>query len=658
MATKIGFKVRDKAIIPDVSPLFDLSKTLLEQEDTREKQRQTWRDEQDALRKSQTELTPTVNQDANQFFGKFSQGIIDESLDLQKMLESGQINSSDYSAQWRNLNQSNEQMIAAQTSYQETAQKITEDVANGISSEVNTKNLNHFNKVFQPGAMEVERDGRGGLRLFNKKTGDIVSPSYLSNLTNSNLPLYDYMKVADTLVKQFGVRGITDAAGNTIKGVYANMDEGKLDELMLIEAKALLDGAQAPIVSILVDGMGHDVVYNEDELKDGSVYRKPDGTFAFSEKDKEKAEVFMRNALKNALPLEKKEAQDLTAVQKEELKLKKQRLALDIDKLNLDKKKFSKEDRDKATDLKTKAQLISTLYSGTIADINATVDYYRDYGGNTNVLEVKRNDTGIVVTFEDENGNAQTRSVSFFTADSTSDTNVPNPDFDPSQPESETNQKFVKGRQLTEAQFVNSASQLLIGEDVSTEIKSRGDDGELLYNRALTSVDSPITATTTIEEGETLAQSETYNVSADQYFDKIIADPEIDFGFKPPSPFSGRKSSNKPGLGLGVGPLLLNSADEDLATVLESSFKDIGLIATDTGGLNNEVNVRIPGVTETITIDANNYTGSGQLEETQKLREFITNALKRSPDLQEKLNLKADVKKRGGRGSKYNKVGG
>ena len=181
MATKIGFKVRDKAIIPDVSPLFDLSKTLLEQEDTREKQRQTWRDEQDALRKSQTELTPTENQDANQFFGKFSQGIIDESLDLQKMLQSGQINSSDYSAQWRNLNQSNEQMIAAQTSYQKTAQKITEDVANGITSEVNTKNLNHFNKVFQPGAMEVERDGRGGLRLFNKKTGDIVSPSYLSN---------------------------------------------------------------------------------------------------------------------------------------------------------------------------------------------------------------------------------------------------------------------------------------------------------------------------------------------------------------------------------------------------------------------------------------------------------------------------------------------
>jgi hypothetical protein len=182
---------------------------------------------------------------------------------------------------------------------------------------------------------------------------------------------------------------------------------------------------------------------------------------------------------------------------------------------------------------------------------------------------------------------------------------------------------------------------------VSTEIKSRGDDGELLYNRALTSVDSPITATTTIEEGETLAQSETYNVSADQYFDKIIADPEIDFGFK--------ASEGIPGL--GVAPLLLNSADEDLATVLQSSFKDIGLIALDTGGLNNEVNVRIPGVTNTITIDANNYTGSGQLEEIQKLREFITNAIKRRPDLQEKLNLKADVKKRGGLGSKYNKGG-
>ena len=49
MATKIGFKLQDKAIVPDTSALFDLSDTLLAQEEKREQQRQTWRDEQLSL---------------------------------------------------------------------------------------------------------------------------------------------------------------------------------------------------------------------------------------------------------------------------------------------------------------------------------------------------------------------------------------------------------------------------------------------------------------------------------------------------------------------------------------------------------------------------------------------------------------------------------
>ena len=311
MATKIGFKLQDKAIVPDASALFDLSDTLLAQEEKREKQRQDWRDEQDALRKSQRDLTPTANQNANQFFGKFSQGIMDVSMDLQRQLEAGQISSSDYSAQWRNLNQSNEQMIAAQTSYQKTAQQIADDVASGKASAVNTYNLNEFNKVFQPGAMEVERDGRGGLKLFNKETGDIVSPSYLSDLTNGNLPKYDYGKVAKTIVDQFGKRGVIEGSGASITGVYANiadLEKEDLDKLMQDEAKALLAGAQAPTVSILVDGMGYDVVYKEEDLKPGAVYRKPDGTFAFAEGDEQKAIDFMAEELRKALPRQVKEA--------------------------------------------------------------------------------------------------------------------------------------------------------------------------------------------------------------------------------------------------------------------------------------------------------------------------------------------------------------
>jgi hypothetical protein len=144
------------------------------------------------------------------------------------------------------------------------------------------------------------------------------------------------MKVADTLVEQFGKRGVIDAAGNTIKGVYANMKGEKLDALMTKEAKALLEGSQAPTVSILVDGMGYDVVYNKEELKQGTVYRKPDGTFEFAEGDQEKAVVFMKDALKNALPLETEDRKDLTEFQEQSLELKRAELN---DRINARKQK-------------------------------------------------------------------------------------------------------------------------------------------------------------------------------------------------------------------------------------------------------------------------------------------------------------------------------
>ena len=646
MATKIGFQLTNQPTTFDASAgLKDVLDTLGTQEKDREAQRQKWRDEQDEFFKSANDLKATPNQQANEFYGKWSGGLMSEATELKDALENGIISSRDYTAKFRNLTQSNEQMIGAQKSYQTNAQRVADGVADGSLSSINSTDFNEYNKALELGAIEVEKDGRGGFKLFNKNTGKVYNPFQLSNLTIGNIPRFDYKKAAATAVTQFGKRVTKDASGKTVKGIYANMPGKDLDELIDREAKVFVGINQARTASILVDGLGYDVVYDKKDLKENTILKNQDGTFTFTDADKAAAVNEMKTALKNALPKDVEERQNLTPAQLADVDLKKERLALDFEKLNLEKDKFNKPERNKATDLKTKAQLISTLYSGTTADINGAVDYYRDYGGNNNVLEVKRNDAGIVVTFEDENGNIQTRPVSFFTADSTSDTNVPNPDFDPSQPESETNEKLIRGRQLTEAQFVNAASQLLIAEDVSTEIKSRGDDGELLYNRALTSVDSPITATTTIEEEETIATPETYKVSADEYFDEIIADPEIDFGFKATIPVPGS----------GFIPLL-NSADEDLATVLESSFKDIGLIATDTGSLNNKVNVRIPGVTKTITIDANNYTGSGQLKEIQKLREFITTNIKGSPGLIEKLKLKADVKTKRGRTAKYNEI--
>ena len=616
MATKIGFKLQDKPIIPDASALFDLSDTLLAQEDKREEQRQTWRDEQDALRKSQSELSPTANQNANQFFGKFSQGIMDVSTTLQKQLETGKIKSSDYSAQWRNLNQTNEQMIAAQTSYQERAQQIADDVASGKSSAVNTHDLNHFNKVFQPGAMEVEPDGRGGLKLFNKETGDVVSPSYLSNLTNGNLPKYDYSTIAATLAKQFGVRGITDAAGNTIKGVYANMDPEKLDELMLKEAKSLLSGAQAPTVSILVDGLGYGVVYNESELKPGSVYRKPDGTYAFADGDKEKAELFMRDALKNALPLEKKDRPSLTEKEKSDLKLSNERIQIQWATLNQRKKEFLKGDLDKQETLDTQIEVIASLYGGTQADIDAAVDYYRDIGGNTNIQRVARNNSGIEVTFIDENGDTQTRPISFFVADKTSDTMVPNPNFDSSKPESDTNKKLVKGRQKSEAQFINSASQLLIGKGVNDRTNVKNEDDTLKFNRNLTSTDD-IVSEVTLNKADDETEN-TYDIALDKLLNRRLD--KLDFQYE----------------------------DVDQDDKLKDIFKDIGLEAEAVPGRlenlgNDKVIITLPGYDIEYEFDTDFYRKK-QPEQVREFKKWLKTAIKSRSNFYEALDLVPDPK--------------
>ena len=597
MATKIGFQLTTQPTTFDPSAgLKDVLDTLNTQEKDRETQRQKWRDEQDEFFKSANDLKATPNQQANEFFGKWSGGLMSEATELQSALENGRINSRDYTAQFRNLTQSNEQMISAQKNYQTNAQRVADGVADGSLSSINSTDFNEYNKALELGAIEVERDGRGGFKVFNKNTGKVYNPYQLNNLTIGNIPRFDFNKTAATAVTQFGKRGIKDAAGNTIKGVYANMPGAELDILMEREAKVFVGSNQARTASILVDGLGYDVVYDKKDLKENTILKNQDGTFTFTEADKAAAVNKMKTALENALPKDIEERPILS-----------------------------------------EAEEVAFDQAQHPTNIKAALEFYRDYGGKNNIKQVKRNAQGIEVIFqENEYGETQSKNISFFVADSNSDTDVPNPDFDPNKEESDTNPRLVKGRQKSESQFINSASQLLTGKEFVDMTKVKSEDGTFKYDRPLTDTDE-MEASVIIEESPTSDVPETYNVSADEYFDGVIKTVTADF-------------SDKDGTDQDLG-----NRDQDLAKALNKEFKDLGLLAIETGGLQNKVVIRIPGVTKTITIDTNNYTVSSDLTETQKLREFITNAIKRRPDLQEKLNLTPDVKtKRGGKTAKYN----
>lgn len=318
MATKIGFQLTNQPTTFDASAgLKDVLDTLNTQEKDRETQRQKWRDEQDEFFKSANDLKATPNQQANEFFGKWSGGLMSEATELQSGLENGKINSRDYAAQFRNLTQSNEQMIGAQKNYQTNAQRVADGVADGSLSSINSTDFNEYNKALELGAIEVERDGRGGFKVFNKNTGKVYNPYQLNNLTIGNIPRFDYNKAAATAVTQFGKRGIKDAAGNTVKGVYANMPGAELDILMEREAKVFVGSNQARTASILVDGLGYDVVYDKKDLKENTILKNQDGTFTFTEADEAAAVNEMKTALKNALPKDIEERQTLSEEGKE-----------------------------------------------------------------------------------------------------------------------------------------------------------------------------------------------------------------------------------------------------------------------------------------------------------------------------------------------------
>lgn len=318
MATKIGFQLNPNRFVFDPSKeLDDFVDTVNQQEKDREAQRQKWRDEQDKFYKSANELKATPNQQANEFFGKWSGGLMSEATELQSGLENGRIDSRDYSAQFRNLLQSNEQMIGAQKNYQANAQRIVDGVADDSLSEINSMAFVEYNKALELGAIEVESDGRGGFKLFNKNTGKVYNPYQLSNLTTSNVPKFDYITATKKVVEGFGQRGMQDGAGGSVAGVYANIQSSgeSLDKLLDKEAVAILSGNQARIASLLVDAQEYNVVYDEKDLvdKDGKLkektfLRNQDGTFTFTEADEKAATTFMREKLKNALPLVTKDA--------------------------------------------------------------------------------------------------------------------------------------------------------------------------------------------------------------------------------------------------------------------------------------------------------------------------------------------------------------
>ena len=294
-----------------------------------------------------------------------------------------------------------------------------------------------------------------------------------------------------------------------------------------------------------------------------------------------------------------------------------QKASLGLKKAELRKGQKAKEDS-----LRIKVRSLADLYSGKDVDLKGATEYFRDIDNSVSKVDRIYNNEGevdgISVTYTDDNGNTQTRPIVF---------TIDNPNFNPDQPEGPDNPKRIKKSQK---EFMESASNLLLGtEDAeSTEFLNminakNKETGEFIFNEGLSIGEAASETGIAQEPGRA-----TYNIATNQYLDGLLEGEALDFG---------------------AG----NFQDNDLAAGINNQFKDLGVIAEATGGLNNEVLVRLPGINETVIIDANNFTTTGSREEKQKLKNFLKLGIGKL-GLEEKLNLAPDSKTKGsGSGVNY-----
>ena len=307
--------------------------------------------------------------------------------------------------------------------------------------------------------------------------------------------------------------------------------------------------------------------------------------------------------------------------------------------LGLKRRELANAQAEKSDSMKVQVRSMGDLYSGDQVNVKAATEYFRDI--NSTVSLVERIPGGVEVTYTNAEGATVKRPVVFGIENTDFDASKPegpnntrfnmvqNTNFDATKPAGPNNQKLIPEIK-TQREFMISAGNLLIGADEAkkrefTEIvNSKNENGEFVFNENLSSEKASSAADIT-----EAPRRETFKVAIDNYFDKVIAT-QVDG--KDVFDFGGVMATGKV------------SGDDFLAKAITNNFKDLGLIAEAAGGANNEVIIRVPGIDEVITIDANNFTTSGRLGEVNKLRDYVRKVVTQL-ELEEELNLSADPRK-------------
>jgi hypothetical protein len=509
-------------------------------------------------------------------------------------------------------------------------------------------------------AIVTDKEGDDVVKI-NDKAYSLMGVSAAEDIILRNDARYQSNSVSALLAKETGafIEVLREGDVETREDAYARMFDGKE---LTADGKAIMSQIKATFASdndyssMLFDTLGYvPVAENEngegftnlqtkeiiDELPDNSFLVKTVNGRQVPQIDDTLKDAAHRGVL--AQIKSKLDIKETATIDKTQGEDQAEGRAIQWEKLKLEKSKFNKDEADKATDLDTKREVVSTLYGGTREDINSALSYYSNYGGTSKIQKVDRSDSGIEVTYENDNGDMITTPVSFYVPDETAKTMMPNPDYDPNKEEDAVNNpKQIKGRLKTEAQFIQSASQLLIGESLAEGLDATLKDGSLKYNRPFTSTPgmSVENVVTKAEVAEDI--SDTFKVSNSKYLGEILND------------------------------VNLMDEDSEVAGKIPGLLKDLGIEANAVGsGASDEVLVTIPGYNKTFKLQTdfglNAFLGlpatnrknkaggskAAQTKERMRFRLYLEEFLNSRPDISKELNLEIDPKKKG-RFNKYN----
>ena len=625
----------------------------------------------------------------NQIIANYAEQASAIALANQKLLKSGAITLKEYTARTNTAGSSTSKLFNLSKKYQANYQRHMDSLKpdeNGVIQgsglgavflkQVETfSNPNETRYYMDPVTGEAflakvgDDGGDGKVATIDGQAYSLMDVGAAGDIISRDVNRYQSNSIAANLADEAGayvkvlMQGDVKTEEDAFKRMFALDEDGNLKEGgITAEGKAVLSQIRASFASdmdyasMLYDTLGKEPIAKDTKgegytniltgrkytgkVTDAILFETKNGQQQpqLTDAQKDKAEMGVLKQIRTKLDIKETDRLDtrMTDAQKERAKV-------DWAKLGLERAKFNKEDADEASDLNTKREIISTLYGGTREDINSALTYYKDYGGKNSIQKVDRSDSGITITYEDEFGDIVTSDISFYVPDETATTMMPNPNYDPNKEEDAvTNPKEIKGRLKTEAQFIQSASQLLIGESVAEGLDDTLPDGSLKYNRPFTSTPGMSVENTIIRsEGGEEDTSETFKISNSKYLGGILDN--------------------------------VNLMDEDteVASEIPKLLEDLGVEASPVGsGATDEVLITIPGYAKSFTLETDfglnaflgipapnrkNKPGGTKAEQTKermRFKEYLEAFLNTRPDLSRKLNFEADPKK--GKFSKYN----